>query len=112
MLDLHRKRFSLISNSAGEARPGETFFDVEQNAEAIRIAYSGGGVRLGAMIGTVVAEDLVAVHFQHIAKAGDYATGEAELAVSRISGGKLRIDDNWRFVSGAQGSGQAVWHEE
>lgn len=111
MIDLNGRRFTLVSNSAGNAVPGETIFTFEQSGRAVRASYSGGGVRLGAIIGQFEEDGSLNVLFQQVTSAGILCGGEGAIEVEAGSAGKLRFVDNWRFTTNGEGGGQAVWEE-
>ena len=111
MIDLHGKRFTLISNSAGNANPGETIFVFEQKGKALRATYEGGGVVLGAITGIVEEESSLFVLFQQVTTTGKLCGGEGRIEVGSGPDGKLRFVDDWRFTINGEGSGQAVWQE-
>jgi hypothetical protein len=111
MIDLDGKRFTLISNSAGDAQPGQTVFTFQQNGPAIRATYEGGGVRLGAMVGRFADDGVLDVLFQQVTSAGKLCGGEGRLRLETAADGKLRFVDDWRFTTHAEGGGQAIWQE-
>ncbi|APR35939.1 hypothetical protein [Paraburkholderia sp. SOS3] len=111
MLDLDGKQFTLISNTAGDAKAGETIFTFEQNGQVIRATYHGGGVVLGAIIGQIEQEDRLKVLFQQVTAAGKLCGGEGHIEVQKGADGKFRFIDDWRFTINGNGSGQAVWQE-
>ena len=111
MLDLNGRRFTLTSNTAGDAKAGETIFTFQQSGRAIRATYHGGGVMLGAIIGQIEQDNRLNVLFQQVTEAGMLCGGEGRIEVQTGSDGKLRFLDDWRFIINGEGHGRAVWQE-
>jgi len=111
MINLNGKRFTLVSNSAGDAAPGQTIFTFEQNGRAVRATYEGGGVQLGALIGQIEQDDALTVLFQQVTSAGKLCGGEGRMEIESCADGKLRFVDFWRFTTNGEGGGRAVWQE-
>ena len=106
MINLNGKRFTLISNTAGNADAGKTIFMFVQNGRAIRATYEGGGVVLGAIIGHIAQDDHLIVLFQQVTNAGKLCGGEGEIEVTSGADGKLRFVDDWRFTITAKVAGE------
>lgn len=111
VVDLNGKRFTLVSNSAGNAVPGETIFIFEQSGNAVRASYSGGGVRLGAITGQFAEDGSLEVLFQQVTADGKLCGGEGKIDIERVTNGKLRFIDDWRFTTNGEGGGRAIWEE-
>jgi hypothetical protein len=111
LINLDGKRFTLVSNSAGNAVPGETIFTFEHAELAVRAVYSGGGVKLGAIIGQFDEHDSLVVLFQQVTSTGKLCGGEGSIKIETRPDGKLRFIDDWRFTTNGEGGGQAVWEE-
>lgn len=110
-LNLDGKRFTIVSNSAGDAKPGETLFQFEQSGNAVRATYSGGGVALGSMVGTISAEGLVEVLFCQVSSNGELKGGQGRMKAEIKEDGKLGFVDDWSFLINATGTGRAIWSE-
>lgn len=111
MLDLNGKRFTLISNTAGDAKPGETIFTFAQNGRAVRANYDGGGVLLGTIVGQIEDDGSIYVLFQQVTSTDKLCGGEGRIKVETAANGKLRFVDDWRFTINGEASGQAIWQE-
>jgi hypothetical protein len=109
--NLDKRHFTLISNTAGHAKPGETVFVFEQQEFAVRASYSGGDVLLGSIIGRFTSEDDVHVLFQQVTIDGRLNGGEGKMKLERREDGKLCFIDDWRFLIYGEGQGQAIWQE-
>ena len=111
MINLNSKRFTLVSNSAGDAEPGQTIFTFEQTGRAVRATYEGGGVQLGALIGQIEQDDTLTVLFQQVTSAGKLCGGEGRMEVESSVDGKIRFVDLWKYTINGEGGGRAVWQE-
>jgi hypothetical protein len=111
VIDLSGKRFTLASNTAGNAVPGETIFTFEQREGAVRANYSGGGVRLGSITGQFAEDGSLNVLFQQVTSAGKLCGGEGRIEIETDANGKLRFIDDWQFTMNGEGGGRAVWEE-
>lgn len=109
--DLNGRRFTLRSNSSGNARVGETVFELEQDGSWVRIRYEGGGVALGSMIGKFIGPARLSVLFVQLTTEGELVGGEGDIAIEREADGGLRFIDDWRFGLNREGTGRAVWIE-
>ena len=110
-INLHGRRFTLKTNTAGNARPGETTFEFEQDEAAIRASYSGGGVVLGSIVGRHLEDDRLEVLFEQVTTEGKLTGGRGSIQIERTECGKLRFIDDWEFLINGEGGGRAVWVE-
>lgn len=111
MINLDGRKFTLVSNTAGNAKPGETIFYFQQSDEAVRATYSGGDVTLGAIVGKHFGNDQLEVLFQQVTTNGKIEGGKGDIKIEKLANGKVRFLDEWSYLINGVGSGSAVWEE-
>jgi hypothetical protein len=105
------KRFRLTENAVnGEVDQG-TLFAYRQDGEVLTGTYSGGGVRLGQILGRVREDGSLEFLYQHLNEDGVLRNGRCESVPELLPDGRLRLRESWEW-SGASGErGNSVIEE-
>ena len=105
------RRFRSVENSeTGEVGP-ETVFNYGQDGDIVSATYGGGGVRSGVLIATVDNEGNLDARYAHVNASGGLMTGECRTTPERLTDGRLRLHEEWRWTSGDGSSGRSVVEE-
>ena len=95
-------------DAQGEAN-AETTFEYHERDDLIWARYEGGTVRLGYLVGTREGSRLE-FRYCHLNASGETSNGRCSTAVSLLSDGRLRLDEDWEWESKA-GAGTSVVEE-
>jgi hypothetical protein len=107
-LSLEGRRFVLEANEAGaDCQPGMTFH-YRQHGVRVRALYGGGDVLFGALVAHLVDEDRLDARYQHATRAGEVRTGRCETRVERLPDHRIRLHEQWQWLSGAEGTGRST----
>ena len=93
----------------GQVTP-ETEFRFRQSGDMVWGRYSGGGVRLGFMVGTSDG-DTLRLRYTQLDTAGDTASGSTVDRIESLSDGRVRLHERWAWDS-RDGSGTSVLEEQ
>jgi hypothetical protein len=105
------RRFRSVENSeTGEVGP-ETVFSYSQDRDVVSATYGGGGVRSGVLIATADGEGNLDARYAHVNASGELMTGECRTTPERLTDGRLRLHEEWRWTSGDGSSGRSVVEE-
>lgn len=106
-LSLHDRRFLLEENAVGaDCQPGMTFH-YRQDGGRVWALYGGGDVAFGALVAGMQADGRLDARYQHATVAGDIRTGRCDTRPERLDDGRIRLHEEWRWLSGADGTGQS-----
>jgi hypothetical protein len=106
-LSLHNRRFVLEENAAGaDCQPGMAF-DYRQEGSRVWALYGGGEVSFGALVARVRHDGRLDARYQHATTSGEIRTGQCETHPERLEDGRIRLHEEWRWLSGAEGAGRS-----
>lgn len=109
-LDLDNKTFRVVRNDGPGAEVDEdTVFCFRQDGSLVYADYSGGGVRLGRLVGVREANQMRHAYAQ-VNQEGQLSTGQGRDELSRTEDGKIRIVDSWEWES-QEGRGECIFEE-
>lgn len=109
-MDLDRRVFIGVSNSAdGEVSP-ETRFSYRQQDEVVWADYRGGDVIHGHLVGTRTGDRLV-FRYVHLNTGGETAAGRCTSHIEVLPDGRLRLHEEWAWES-RPGTGTSVVEQE
>ena len=98
------REFRPISNTSnGEVSSG-TLFLYEQQGDLLSAAYSGGGIRAGQMLGLCDAQGNLHFCYHHVTDGGELRSGVCESRPEILAGGRIRLQEQWRWTHGGEGS--------
>ena len=103
-----RVLFSSTAVEGGDVGP-ETEFRFRQSGDMIWGRYSGGGIRLGFLVGT---SDGTTLRFRYtqLTALGETATGSSTDVIEVLDDGRVRLHESWAWDS-RSGSGTSVLEE-
>lgn len=93
----------------GEVTP-DTEFRFRQAGDMIWGRYSGGGIRLGFLVGTSDGATLRFTYTQ-LNEVGETASGSSVDEIEALADGRVRLHEQWMWHS-RDGSGTSVLEEE
>jgi hypothetical protein len=107
LLSLHGRRFVLEENAAGADCQPAMAFDYRQQGSRVWALYGGGEVSFGALVARVAGDGRLDARYQHATTAGTIRTGRCETRAERLEDGRIRLHEEWRWLSGAEGAGRS-----
>ena len=93
----------------GQVTP-DTEFRFRQSERMIWGRYSGGGIRLGFLVGTSDGETL-RFRYTQLDSDGETASGSSVDRIEALPDGRVRLHETWAWDS-REGSGTSVLEEE
>lgn len=88
----------------------ETEFRFRQSGDMVWGRYSGGGIRLGFLVGTSDGTTL-AFRYTQLDTTGETASGSSTDRIEVLDDGRVRLHESWAWDS-RDGSGTSVLEEE
>lgn len=109
-VDLDGRVFRSADAVAGGQVTSDTEFRFRQSGDMVWGRYSGGGIRLGFLVGT---SDGSTVRFRYtqLDTSGETASGSSIDRVEVLPDGRVRLHETWAWDS-RPGSGTSVLEEE
>ncbi len=110
MVDLDGRVFRAIATDGDGEVDDETELRFRQKEDLVWGRYSGGGVRLGFLVGTSDGRE-VRFRYTHVSAAGGTASGASVDRIEVLDDGRVRLHESWSWDS-REGSGSSVLEEE
>jgi uncharacterized protein DUF3291 len=105
---LDRRHFVLEANEPdADCKPGMTFA-YRQEGGRVWALYGGADVLFGTLVGCVSGEGRLDVRYQHATANGLVRTGRCDTRVENLVDGKLRLHEEWQWLTGAEGIGRST----
>lgn len=111
VFDLDGRRFRPISNMAGGRVASDALFKFSQSGLDYTAVYSGEGFSDGHLIGRMTEPGQAALIYHSRANDGALEAGEAVAVFSKAANGGVRIDMEWRWLTGSKASGTSHYQE-
>ncbi len=109
--NLDRKTFLSVRNTGTGEAGKDTRFYYYQEGELIWGEYGGGHIIKGFLIGKTTGENSISFTYQHINTERQSRIGFCESIITTLPHGKLHLDEHWRWLDGAQESGESAIEE-
>ena len=100
---------SITAVEGGQVTP-DTEFRFRQSGDLLWGRYSGGGIRLGFLVGTSDGQTL-RFRYTQVDGSGETATGSSVDRIEALPDGRVRLHETWAWDS-RDGSGTSVLEEE
>ena len=109
--NLDGKVFRSISNTGNGDVGADTVFHYRQAGEIVTADYSGGGIVVGHLIATVLADGQLDMRYHHLNDKGEFMLGKCLSTPERLPDGRLRFKEKWQWLSGDMSSGYSEIEE-
>ena len=110
MVDMDGRVLRSPSAVPGGQVTAETEFRFRQSGDMIWGRYSGGGIRLGFLVGTSDGQTL-RFRYTQLDGSGETASGSSVDRIEALPDGRVRLHETWAWDS-RSGSGTSVLEEE
>lgn len=111
MINYNGKIFRPISNTANGETSAETVFVYQQTGNILTASYSGGGIKLGQLIGLVDVDGNIDMRYHQVNQKGELMTGVCQSRPEMLENGKIRLHESWQWTSGDFSSGTSIIEE-
>jgi len=103
--NLDGKIFTTLSNTSNGEVGQDTLFYYHQEGDMVWAEYSGGEVRKGHLIANVLENGQLDMRYHHINRAGEIMLGECISTPSITKDGRIKLSEEWQWLSGDKSSG-------
>jgi hypothetical protein len=110
--DLEGKIFRSAKNTENGEVGTETRFFYHQQNGIVWADYEGGDIVRGHLVAKVLESGQLDMRYHHINRRGDLMIGTCTSTPELIDGGKLRLKEEWQWLSGDKSSGHSEIIEE
>lgn len=108
-ISLDKIKMNVVATGDGGEVNDETVFRFAQDGEFVSAEYSGGGVRIGFLVGTISGAKLCFRYVQ-IGESGHLDSGHSICEIKRRNDGKIRLIEHFAWDS-REGTGINVFEE-
>ena len=109
--NLEGKVFRSVSNTSNGEVGADTRFHYRQAGDIVTANYRGGGILVGHLIATVLADGQLDMRYHHLNDKGDFMLGKCLSTPERLPDGRLRFKEHWQWLSGDLSSGSSEIEE-
>lgn len=102
-------KMCVISTGEGGEVNADTLFEFSQDGSVVSARYAGGKVRLGYLVGTIVAEELC-FRYAQVDNTGRLDGGYSTCEIGRTAEGRLQLAEHFTWNS-REGSGTNLYEE-
>jgi hypothetical protein len=111
-LHYNNRRFVSVTTTGNGEVGAETAFHYHQTGAVAWATYQGGGIRFGALVATVEADDRLDMRYSHVNAAGRLMTGVCRSTPERLPDGRLRLHEAWQWTSVDDSCSKSVVEEQ
>lgn len=108
-ISLNNCRMHVAQTAAGGVVNAETFFVFSQDGEVVSAQYSGGGIRLGYLVGLLKGNQLK-FRYTQLQTDGCLDGGSSNCEIERLADGRIRLLEHFQWES-REGSGTNIFLE-
>jgi hypothetical protein len=105
------RRFRAVSNTPNGDTSDETIFDYHQTGVVVWATYTGGTVKFGTLVASVLADGSLDMRYQHLDTTGTFKTGTCRSRLEVLPDGRYRLHEEWQWSSPETSSGRSVVEE-
>lgn len=111
-IDYNQRKFRIVKTSGlGELDQSQVFV-YRQVGEILSCSYNGTQVRSGHLLGTVNSQDGSLIFSYHqINHQGELSSGICKSKPEMMDSGKIRLHEQWEWLSGKRGKGESILEE-
>lgn len=110
-MNYHNRIFKVVTNSDNGDTSSETTFHYKQDGNILTSIYSGGSIVSGHLLGIVDDYGNIDMRYHHINTDGEIMTGICQSTPEILEDARIRLHEEWRWISGNQSSGKSIIEE-
>jgi len=103
--DLDGRVFRSVVNTENGEVGSDTVFHYHQSGRVVWAEYSGGAIVVGHLVANVLPDGRLDMRYHHINRDGEIMIGTCLSTPEPTASGKLRIKEEWQWLSGDLSSG-------
>lgn len=105
--DLDGKVFRPVSNTDNGDVGADTVFRYHQQGSVVWAEYEGGEIVKGHLVAIVLPTGQLDMRYHHINRQGEIMIGTCISTPERTGSGKLKLQEEWRWLNGDLSSGRS-----
>ena len=109
--NLHGKIFRSVSNTENGEVGAETRFYYQQTGDLVTATYQGGEIVSGHLMATMRPDGTLDMRYHHLNLKGELMVGKCTSTPRLLPDGRLRISEEWQWLSGDMSSGRSEIEE-
>lgn len=109
---LEGKIFRSAANTENGEVGAETVFHYHQSDDVVWATYEGGDVVKGHLLANVLPDGRLDMRYHHINRKGQIMLGKCLSTPSLEANGKLKLSEEWQWLSGDMSAGRSVLVEQ
>ncbi|MFT4602364.1 MAG: hypothetical protein ACI857_002550 [Arenicella sp.] len=110
-MNYHNKKFKVVYSSSNGDIDDKMIFHYVQNGNVLSCSYSGPEILSGHLIGLVNEDGAIEMRYHQVNSEGELKTGKCDSIPEVMPNGKMRLNETWQWLSGAEGSGTSILEE-
>ena len=103
--NLEGKRFRSAANTENGDAGAETVFCYHQRKRFVWAEYEGGGIVKGHLVANVLVSGQLDMRYHHINERGEIKIGKCLSTPEIMADGKMRLKEEWQWLTGDMSSG-------
>ena len=103
--------FRPVVNSPHGQVTNDTEFRYQQDGNLLSATYSGGGIRMGQILGVVSQDGSLRFHYQHLTEQHELRSGVCVSTPEQLPDGRIRLHESWEWLSGDKSTGSSIVEE-
>ena len=107
-MNYHNRKFRPEATSENGEVDSTTVFHYQQVDGILSCTYRGSNILHGQLLGTVTAEGIIEMRYQHINTDGALMTGQCQSTPELLPNGKIRLHERWQWTCGDQSAGSST----
>tara|TARA_B110000902_G_C13812364_1_gene400359 strand:+ start:118 stop:483 length:366 start_codon:yes stop_codon:yes gene_type:complete len=108
---LDGRTFALLSNSAAGEVSSDVIFKYQQTDDLINGVYRGDTIAYGHIVARFTSNTQLAMLYHCVTNSGQLKAGEADAEVSVSDDGRVRLELQWKWLTGAREHGVSDYIE-
>jgi hypothetical protein len=110
-MNYNNKKFRVVQNSVNGEITEETIFEYKQVDNILTSEYRGGQIVKGHLIGLVDAHGNIEMRYHQVNIKGELMAGTCISNPQRTANCKIRLYEDWVWISGNQTNGTSILEE-
>jgi hypothetical protein len=107
-MNYHDKKFKVANNSQNGEVDEEMVFHYRQEGKILSSDYSGADIIKGHLIALVDDNGIIEMRYHQVNKQGDIRTGRCKSRPEIMPNGKIKLHEEWEWLSGGEGKGTST----
>jgi len=107
-MNYNNKKFKVASNSDNGEVDNEMIFHYRQDGNVLSCDYSGADIMKGHLIALVDEEGVIEMRYHQVNAQGKMRTGKCKSTPEIMPDGKIKLHEEWEWLSGGEGTGTST----